>query len=129
MSEGSQKPEAPQNFDRPQVFVSEAVKSLQQHNPSFLEESIEYAFYKQARTTVYLFTAIYLSCLKITFLILSKFKFYRSSPLKELIQTPRLRQSNSVSSKLSLSQHPKFRMTNIQTDQEHTLLQTRLPNN
>ena len=45
---GAQKPEAPQNFESPQVFVSEAVKGLQD-NPSFLEESIEYAFYKQAR--------------------------------------------------------------------------------
>ena len=43
---GTQKPAAPQNFDQPQVFVSEAVKGLHD-NPTFLEDSIQYAFYKQ----------------------------------------------------------------------------------
>lgn len=35
------KPEAPQNFEQPQVFISESVRSLQ-NNPSFLESCIEY---------------------------------------------------------------------------------------
>lgn len=43
---GSQKPEAPQNFETPHVFVSDAVKNLQ-HNPTFLEESLDYTFFKQ----------------------------------------------------------------------------------
>lgn len=43
---GSKKPAAPQNFERPQVFISEAVKGLE-HNPTFLEQSVEYAFFKQ----------------------------------------------------------------------------------
>ena len=44
--QGSKKPEAPQNFERPHIFVSETVKSLQ-HNPTFLEDSLDYSFYKQ----------------------------------------------------------------------------------